>query len=97
MMITLYLNMIKNNVSKDIIDEINKYLKYYICFRLVTKGLFDEKLNYKKSNFIRFGYTDRKDKEKKYLDTKRGKILEKYSLEYLTDCKFKDKLERKLK
>ena len=64
-----------------------------ICFRLVTKGLFDEKLNYKKSNFIRFGYTDRKDKEKKYLDTKRGKILEKYSLEYLTDCKFKDKLE----
>ena len=35
-LIIAYLNMIKNNVSKDIIDEINKYLKYYICFRLVT-------------------------------------------------------------
>ena len=64
-----------------------------ICFRLLNKGLYDERLNNIKSNFIRFGYTDRKDKEKKYLDTKRGKMLEKYSLEYLTDCKFKEKLE----
>ena len=64
-----------------------------ICFRLLTKGLYDERLNNIKSNFIRFGYTDRKDKEKKYLDTKRGKMLEKYSLEYLTDAKFKEKLE----
>ena len=64
-----------------------------ICFRLLTKGLYDERLNNIKSNFIRFGYTDRKDKEKKYLDTKRGKMLEKYSLEYLSDSKFKEKLE----
>ena len=64
-----------------------------ICYRLVNKGLYDERLNNIKSNFIRFGYTDRKDREKKYLDTKRGKMLEKYSLEYLTDRKFKEKLE----
>ena len=64
-----------------------------ICYRLVSKGLYDERLNNIKSNFIRFGYTDRKDKEKKYLDTKRGKMLEKYSLEYLVDRKFKEKIE----
>lgn len=34
-----------------------------------------------------------KTEKKKYLDTKRGKMLEKYSLEYLTDRKFKEKLE----
>ena len=64
-----------------------------ICYRLLNKGLYDERLNNIKSNFIRFGYTDRKDKEKKYLDTKRGKMIEKYSLEYLIDVKFKEKLE----
>lgn len=36
-----------------------------ICYRLVNKGLYDERLNNIKSNFIRFGYTDRKDREKK--------------------------------
>ena len=34
--IVSYLNMIKNIVNGDIINEINKYLKYYICFRLLT-------------------------------------------------------------
>ena len=64
-----------------------------ICNRLINKGLYNEKLQIIKSNFIRFGYTDRRDKEKKYLDTKQGKLLEKYSLDYLIDCKFKEQLE----
>ena len=34
--IVSYLDMIKSIVNKDIINEINKYLKYYICFRLLT-------------------------------------------------------------
>jgi hypothetical protein len=31
-----YLNMIKNTVDKKVINELDKYLKYYICFRLLT-------------------------------------------------------------
>ena len=64
-----------------------------ICIRLMNKGLLDEKLNKKNANFIRFGYLDRRDKEKKYLDTNQGKLLEQKSLEYLVDFKFKALLE----
>ena len=64
-----------------------------ICIRLMNKGLYDEKLNKINSNFIRFGYLDRRDKEKKYLDTHQGKLLEQKSLEYLVDFKFKEQLE----
>ena len=35
-LILSYLNMIKENLDKKVINEINKYLKYYICFRLLT-------------------------------------------------------------
>jgi hypothetical protein len=59
----------------------------------MNKGLLDEKLNKKNANFIRFGYLDRRDKEKKYLDTNQGKLLEQKSLEYLVDFKFKALLE----
>ena len=64
-----------------------------ICIRLMNKGLYDEKLDKKSANFIRFGYLDRRDREKKYLDTSQGKLLEQRSLEYLVDYKFKELLE----
>ena len=64
-----------------------------ICSRLATKGVFNSKLEKTKSNFLRFGLYDRKDKEKKYLETLNGKILEKYSLEYLSDNKYKKDID----
>ena len=64
-----------------------------ICSRLFFKGLFNENFSQIKSNYIRFGYLDRKDKEKKYLDTNQAKQLEKMTLEYLIDNKFKDLLD----
>ena len=63
-----------------------------ICARLATKGVLDCDLKQEKCNFIRFGLYDRKDKEKRYLDTLNGKILEKYSLEYLSEQKFNNDL-----
>ena len=63
-----------------------------ICARLATKGVFDCDLKYVKCNFIRFGLYDRKDREKRYLDTMNGKILEKYSLENLSEQKFNNDL-----
>ena len=84
--------MLEKNVKILICAQSNTAIDE-ICNRLMNKGLYDEKLNKIKSNFIRFGYTDRRDKEKKYLDTKQGKLLEKYSLEYLTDSKFREQLE----
>lgn len=35
-LILAYLNMIKTSLNERVINEINKYLKYYICFRLLT-------------------------------------------------------------
>ena len=84
--------MLEKNVKIMICAQSNTAIDE-ICYRLLNKGLYDEKLGTKKANFIRFGYTDRRDKEKKYLDSKQGKLLEKYSLEYLTDFKFKEQLE----
>ena len=70
-----------------------------ICARLANKGVYNSKFENIKCNFLRFGLYDRKDKEKKYLETLNGKILEKYSLEYLSDQKYKkdiDNLSEKL-
>ena len=64
-----------------------------ICARLARKGVLDSKLERKYCKFLRFGLYDRKDKEKKYLETLNGKILEKYSLEYLSDQKYKKDLD----
>ena len=63
-----------------------------ICARLATKGILDCDLKQEKCNFIRFGLYDRKDREKRYLDTMNGKILEKYSLENLSEQKFNNDL-----
>ena len=63
-----------------------------ICARLATKGVLDCDLKQEKCNFIRFGLYDRKDREKRYLDTMNGKILEKYSLENLSEQKFNNDL-----
>ena len=70
-----------------------------ISARLALNGVFNSKLEKIKCNFLRFGLFDRNDKEKKYLETLNGKILEKYSLEYLSDKKYKkdiDNLSEKL-
>ena len=64
-----------------------------ISARLAQKGVYNCNLENSKCNFLRFGLYDRKDKEKKYLETLNGKILEKYSLEYLSDQKFKNDLD----
>ena len=64
-----------------------------ICARLATKGIFNSQFERNKCQFLRFGLYDRKDKEKKYLETLNGKILEKYSLEYLSDQKYKNDLD----
>ena len=64
-----------------------------ICSRLALKGVFNSKLEKSECKFLRFGLFDRKDKEKKYLETLNGKILEKYSLEYLSDQKYKKDIE----
>ena len=84
--------MLKKNVKILICTQSNTAIDE-ICQRLINKGLYDEKLNKIDSNFIRFGYSERKDKEKKYLDTKKGKLLEKKSLEYLVNLKYKNILE----
>ena len=90
-LISLFL---KNNINSKIlvcapsnaaIDEISA--------RLATKGIFNSELKETKCNFLRFGLYDRKDKEKKYLETMNGKILEKYSLEYLSDQKYKKDID----
>ena len=64
-----------------------------ICARLANKGIYNSELTLSKSKFLRFGLYDRKDKEKKYLETSNGKILEKYSLEYLSDQKYKKDID----
>ena len=90
-LISLFLKNDKNSKilvcapSNSAIDE--------ICSRLATKGIFNSKLEKIKSNFLRFGLYDRKDKEKKYLETLNGKILEKFSLEYLSDNKYKKDID----
>ena len=71
--------MLKKNVKILICTQSNTAIDE-ICQRLINKGLYDQNLNKIDSNFIRFGYSERKDKEKKYLDTKKGKLLEKKSL-----------------
>jgi len=84
--------MLKKNVKILICTQSNTAIDE-ICQRLINKGLYDENLNKINTNFIRFGYSERKDKEKKYLDTKKGKLLEKKSLEYLVNLKYKNILE----
>ena len=89
-LISLFLLNKKNKIlvcapSNAAIDEISA--------RLATKGVFNYNLEKIKCMFVRFGLYDRKDKEKKYLDTMNGKILEKYSLEYLSDKEFKPTVE----
>ena len=64
-----------------------------ISARLATKGIYNSQMENTKCKFLRFGLYDRKDKEKKYLETLNGKILEKYSLEYLSDQKYKKDLD----
>ena len=64
-----------------------------ISARLAIKGVFNSDLKPTKCNFLRFGLFDRKDKEKKYLETLNGKLLEKYSLEYLSDQKYKKDID----
>ena len=64
-----------------------------ISARLATKGILNSELEKSKCKFLRFGLYDRKDKEKKYLETMNGKILEKYSLEYLSDKKYKKDID----
>ena len=64
-----------------------------ISARLAIKGVFNSDLKQTKCNFLRFGLFDRKDKEKKYLETLNGKLLEKYSLEYLSDQKYKKDID----
>ena len=64
-----------------------------ISARLATIGIYNSELKKTKCKFLRFGLYDRKDKEKKYLETLNGKILEKYSLEYLSDQKYKKDID----
>ena len=64
-----------------------------ISARLATNGIFNSEFERIKCKFLRFGLYDRKDKEKKYLETLNGKILEKYSLEYLSDQKYKKDID----
>ena len=64
-----------------------------ISARLAVKGIYDSELKKIKCKFLRFGLYDRKDKEKKYLETLNGKILEKYSLEFLSDQKYKKDID----
>ena len=86
--------LLKNNQNSKIlvcapsnaaIDEISA--------RLATIGVYDSELKNIKCKFLRFGLYDRKDKEKKYLETLNGKILEKYSLEYLSEQKYKKDID----
>ena len=64
-----------------------------ISARLAVQGIYNSELKKVKCKFLRFGLYDRKDKEKKYLETLNGKILEKYSLEFLSDQKYKKDID----
>ena len=64
-----------------------------ISARLAVQGIYNSELKKIKCQFLRFGLYDRKDKEKKYLETLNGKILEKYSLEFLSDQKYKKDID----
>ena len=64
-----------------------------ISARLAVQGIYNSELKKIKCKFLRFGLYDRKDKEKKYLETLNGKILEKYSLEFLSDQKYKKDID----
>ena len=90
-LISLFLKNSKN--SKILVCAPSNAAIDEICARLATKGVFNSQLEKTKCNFIRFGLYDRKDKEKKYLETLNGKILEKYSLEYISDKKYKKDLD----
>jgi len=46
-----------------------------ISARLAVQGIYNSELKKVKCKFLRFGLYDRKDKEKKYLETLNGKIL----------------------
>ena len=85
--------LLKNKNSKILICAPSNAAIDEICARLATKGLYNSDLKLIKSKFLRFGLYDRKDKEKKYLETYNGKILEKYSLEYISDQKYKKDIE----
>ena len=85
--------LLKNKNSKILICAPSNAAIDEICARLAIKGLYNSELKLIRSNFLRFGLYDRKDKEKKYLETYNGKILEKYSLEYLSDQKYKKDID----
>lgn len=70
--------------SNTAIDEISA--------RIARKGLLNQNLEREEINFIRFGLYDRKEKENKYLNTSNGKLLQNYSLENLSDARFKNQL-----
>ena len=70
--------------SNTAIDEISA--------RIAKRGVMNEKLLKENVSFIRFGLYDRKEREKKYLNTSNGKLLQNYSLENLSDDKFKNRL-----
>ena len=70
--------------SNTAIDEISA--------RIARKGLLNHNLQREEVNFIRFGLYDRKEKEAKYLNTSNGRLLQNYSLENLSDARFKSRL-----
>ena len=70
--------------SNTAIDEISA--------RIARKGLLNHNLQREEVNFIRFGLYDRKEKETKYLNTSNGRLLQNYSLENLSDARFKTRL-----
>lgn len=85
---------LKNNLgSKILICAPSNAAIDEICARLARKGVYNSELGKVKCKFLRFGLYDRKDKEKKYLETMNGKILEKYSLEFLSDEKYKKDID----
>jgi senataxin len=70
--------------SNTAIDEISA--------RIVNKGILNENLLVNNNvNFIRFGLYDRKEKENKYLFTTNGKLIQEYSLENLSDKRYKNR------
>ena len=85
--------LLKNQYAKLLVCAPSNAAIDEICARLANKGIYNNELKPIKSKFLRFGLYDRKDKEKKYLETLNGKILEKYSLEYLSDQKYKKDID----
>ncbi len=70
--------------SNTAIDEISA--------RIVNKGILNENLLINNNiNFIRFGLYDRKEKENKYLYTTNGQLIQEYSLENLSDKRYKNR------